>query len=44
MNDAGGKRIVTGFVILSVILLLFLMLDIFIGSVRVSAGPTHPSL
>jgi iron complex transport system permease protein len=40
MNDAAGKRIVTGFVILSVILLLFLMLDIFIGSVRVSAGET----
>lgn len=38
--DAGGKRVVVLFIVISVLLLLFIMLDIFIGSVKVSAGET----
>jgi iron complex transport system permease protein len=38
--DAGGKRVVILFIGISVLLLLFIMLDIFIGSVKVSAGET----
>ncbi len=38
--DAGGKRVIILFIGISVLLLLFIMLDIFIGSVKVSAGET----